>query len=108
MRKPTRQLDGEGWHRSGSERRKHRPFRRGNGGGTHGRGEWTQHGKPYRWRGTRQPTTREGKVGPVRVAERSAVPVKPGNAGGGKGPQVEGMEKGSRLAGVADGLSPRR
>ena len=36
----------------------------------HGRGEWTQHGKPWRWRGTRQPTTREGKVGPARVAEK--------------------------------------
>ena len=34
-------------------------------------GDWTQHGKPCRWRGTRQPTAREGQVGPVRVAERS-------------------------------------
>ena len=45
-------------------------FRRGIGGGTHGRGRWTQHGKPWRWRGTRQPTAREGRVGPFRVAER--------------------------------------
>ena len=49
--------------------------------------------------------TREGKVGPDRVAERPVVPVKPGNAGGGKGPQVEAMAKGSRLTGVADGLA---
>ena len=28
-------------------------------------------GSPARWRGTRQPTTREGKAGPDRVAERS-------------------------------------
>ena len=46
-------------------------FRRGSGGGTRGRGGWTQHGKPCRWRGTRQPTAREGQAGPVRVAERS-------------------------------------
>ena len=64
-------------------------FRRGSGDGTHGRGEWTQHGKPWRWRGTRQPTAREGQVGPCRVAERPVVPGKPGNAGGGKGPQFE-------------------
>ena len=52
---------------------------------------------------------------PVRARSGRSVPwrrgpqyLKPGNAGGGKGPQVEGMAKGSRLAGVADGLSPRR
>ena len=41
-------------------------FRRGSGDGTHGRGEWTQHGKPWRWRGTRQPTAREGQVAAVQ------------------------------------------
>ena len=35
------------------------------GGGMYGRGDWTQHGKPCRWRGTRQPTAREGQVGPA-------------------------------------------
>ena len=35
------------------------------GGGMDGRGDWTQHGKPCRWRGTRQPTAREGQVGPT-------------------------------------------
>ena len=45
-------------------------------------------GSPDRWRGTRQPTTREGQVGPLRVAERLALPGMPGNAGGGKEPQV--------------------
>ena len=40
-------------------------FRRGIGGGMYGRGDWTQHGKPCRWRGTRQPTAREGQVGPA-------------------------------------------
>ena len=78
------------------------------GGGTQGRGEWTQRGKPCRWRGTRQPTTREGEVGPARVAEKLVLPRRPGNAGGGKELQVEGMAKGSRLSGVAHGLVPRR
>ena len=33
-----------------------------------------------------QPDAREGQVGRAGVAERLAVPLKPGNAGGGKGP----------------------
>ena len=62
-------------------------FRRGNGGGTCGRGEWTQHGKPLPVAWHAQPPAREGQVGPFRVAERPVVPGKPGNAGGGKGPR---------------------
>jgi hypothetical protein len=38
----------------------------------------------------RQPEVREGQIGPCGVAERSVVPWKPGNAGGGKGPQFQG------------------
>ena len=33
-----------------------------------------------------QPDAREGQAGPGRESERSIVPLKPGNAGGGKGP----------------------
>ena len=33
-----------------------------------------------------QPDTREGEAGPTGVADRLAVPLKPVNAGGGKGP----------------------
>ncbi len=40
-------------------------LRRGSGGGTHGRGGRWQHGKPCRWRGTRQPEPREGQAGPA-------------------------------------------
>ena len=58
---------------------------------TRGRGEWTQHGKPSGGV-AREPTTGEGKV-----------LLKPGNAGRGKGLQVEGMAKGNRLP---NGLSP--
>ena len=53
-------------------------------------------------RANRQPA--RVRLGPSRVAERPVLPRRPGNAGGGKGPQAEGMAKGSRLTGVADGL----
>jgi len=36
-----------------------------------------------------QPATRESQAGPCGVAERLVVPQKPGNAGGGKGPQLK-------------------
>ena len=36
-----------------------------------------------------QPDAREGQAGRTGVAERLVVPVKPGNAGGGKGPQFK-------------------
>src|SRR6266436_6579036 len=35
------------------------------------------------------PPTRERQAGPCGVAERSVVPKKPGNSGGGKGPQLK-------------------
>ena len=50
-----------------------------------------------------QPDAREGQAGLPGVSERSIVPPKPGNAGGGKGPQfkvnVEAAE--SRAIGVS-------
>ncbi len=48
-----------------------------------------QHGKPQGVVGDDQPEAREGQAGPLGVAERSVVPLRPGNAGGGKGPQFE-------------------
>ena len=36
-----------------------------------------------------QPEGREGQAGRTGVAERPVVPLKPGNAGGGKGPQFK-------------------
>ena len=61
--------------------------RRGIGVGVRVHGNRTQHGKPRRV-GARdpQPDSREGQAGTVGVAEGPAVPGKPGNAGGGKGP----------------------
>ncbi len=49
----------------------------------------TQHGKPHGVVSDDQPDAREGQVGRLGVAERFAVPLKPGNAGGGKGPQFK-------------------
>jgi hypothetical protein len=46
----------------------------------------TQHGKPHGVVSDDQPDAREGQVGRLGVAERFAVPLKPGNAGGGKRP----------------------
>lgn len=52
-------------------------------------GKRTQHGKPHRVVSDDQPNAREGQIGCLGVAERFAVPLKPGNAGGGKGPQFK-------------------
>ena len=49
-------------------------------------GKRTQHGKPRRVIRDDQPDAREGQAGRTWVAERPVVPLKPGNAGGGKGP----------------------
>src|SRR5664279_2231029 len=52
-------------------------------------GERTQHGKPQGVVRDDQPDAREGQAGRPGVAERFAVPLRPGNAGGGKGPQFK-------------------
>jgi hypothetical protein len=44
-----------------------------------------------------QPDTREGQAGRPGEAERSAVPFKPGNSGGGKGPQFKTNARRSRV-----------
>src|SRR5713226_4305549 len=49
-------------------------------------GKRTQHGKPHCVIRDDQPDAREGQAGRNGVAERLVVPLKPGNAGGGKGP----------------------
>ena len=53
----------------------------------------------------RQPDPREGQAGPYGVAERSVVPGKPGNAGGGKGPWVERAQEGGREMGTGASLT---
>ena len=64
------------------------PLHRGSGGGMYTR-KRTQHGKPQCVIRDDQPDAREGQAGRTGVAERPIVPLKPGNAGGGKGPQFK-------------------
>lgn len=52
------------------------------------RGGCEQHGKPCVLVKS-QPDAREGQAGAHRVAEKAVVPMKPGNAGGGKGLQFK-------------------
>src|SRR5271166_5311596 len=52
-------------------------------------GKRAQHGKPQSVVRDDQPDAREGQAGRFGVAERLGVPLKPGNAGGGKGPQFK-------------------
>jgi hypothetical protein len=49
-----------------------------------------KHGKPQRWRRvTANRTPARDRPGRFGVTERLVVPSKPGNAGGGKGPQFK-------------------
>ena len=41
------------------------------------------------WSGTIKPDSGDGQAGRIGVAERPVVPLKPGNSGGGKGPQFK-------------------
>src|SRR4051812_17001316 len=71
-------------------------------------GDPTQHGKPQAV-GARdsQPDAREGQAGPPGVADRPAVPSKPGNAGGGKGPEFKvNVRRGLRAGRLAMSLLP--
>ena len=52
-------------------------------------GKRTQHGKPQGVVRDDQPDAREGQAGRPGVTERFVLPMKPGNAGGGKGPQFK-------------------
>jgi hypothetical protein len=65
------------------------PTCRGNGDGMQAQETRGNTGSPSGDRSPDQPTTRERQVGPYGVAERSVVLRKPGNSGGGKGPQLK-------------------
>ena len=56
-----------------------------------------QHGKPSAVGACdSQPTAREGQVGPFGVAEGLVVPLKSGNAGGGKEPWFQNADEAVR------------
>src|SRR5215467_16211902 len=63
---------------------------RGNGDGMQAKLTSSNTGSPSGDRGRDQLAPRERQAGPCGVAERSVVPVKPDNSGGGKGPQLKG------------------
>src|SRR3981189_3973362 len=52
-------------------------------------GKRTQHGRPQGVVRDDQPDAREGEAGRPGESERFIVPMKPGNAGGGTGPQFK-------------------
>src|SRR5258708_7444399 len=52
-------------------------------------GKRTQHGRPHGVVRDDQPDAREGQAGRCGETEGFVVPLKPGNAGGGKGPQFK-------------------
>jgi len=49
-----------------------------------------------------QLAARERQAGPFGVAERSVLPKKPGNVGGGKGPQLKTKERSDKEQGIGD------
>jgi hypothetical protein len=63
---------------------------RGSGDGMQVKGIRRNTGSPSGDRGMDQLAARERWAGPSGVAERLAVPMKPGNSGGGKEPQLKG------------------
>src|SRR6201994_1283021 len=64
------------------------PLPRGTGGSMYTRKAHATREAPMRDQDD-QPDAREGQAGRIGVAERPVVPMKPGNAGGGKGPQFK-------------------
>jgi hypothetical protein len=78
-------------------------FHRGNDDGMRTHGEPRQHGKPHSAEvRDLEPDAREGQAGPYGVADRLVVPMKPVNAGGGKGPEFKtDVRKSTRTRGLA-------
>src|SRR5580704_1156502 len=67
----------------------------------------TQHGRPRQVTGVCQADAREGQAGPGGESERSIVPSKPGNAGGGKGPWFKtSVESGMTAGRLVMNLEP--
>jgi hypothetical protein len=63
---------------------------RGSGDGMQAKGTIHNTGSPSGDRSMDQLAARERQAGPTGMAERLALPLKPGNASGGKGPQLKG------------------
>src|SRR5450755_3023361 len=70
-------------------------------------GKRTQHGKPHSALSDEQPDAREGRSGRCGLTERPVLPMKPGNAGGGKEPQFRTEPLKSKEADGQDSELPR-
>jgi hypothetical protein len=68
---------------------------RGIGDGMQAQGTIHNTGSPSGDRGVNQLAARERQAGPTGMTERLAVPMKLGNAGGGKEPQLKGNARSS-------------
>src|ERR1700746_1344354 len=90
MRRPTRQPFRGRLIRLGEAERSSTPSRCAGVVATAcTQGKRTQHGRPQGAVRDDRPDAREGQAGRRGDTERFVVPVKPGNAGGGKGPQFK-------------------
>ncbi len=65
------------------------PLHRGTGGGAYMKESARNTGSPGAWSGMTNRTPARDRLGAHGVAERLVVPLKPGNSGGGKGPQFK-------------------
>src|SRR5580704_15908474 len=83
------------------------PLHRGSGGSMYTRKAHATREAPMRDRDD-QPDAREGQAGRAGVAERFAVPMKPGNAGGGKGPQFKTDARRGEGPGLGNLATPKR
>src|SRR5262245_16635488 len=86
MRRPTRRPFRGRLIRLGYERKSYaQPPRRGSGDSMYTRKAYATREAPWRGRSNDELAAREGQAGRCGVAERFVVPLKPGNAGGGRG-----------------------
>jgi hypothetical protein len=82
---------------------------RGNGDGKHAKLTSSNTGSPSGDRRCDQPAPRERQAGPLEVTERPVVLMRPGNAGGGKGPQLKGNARSDEDGGIdLESINPRK
>jgi len=82
---------------------------RGNGDGKHAKLTSSNTGSPRGDRRSDQPAARESQAGPFGVTERLVVLMKPGNAGGGKEPQLKGNARSDEDGGIdVESINPRK
>ena len=118
MQVPTRRRLGEGRRGGRVRANSFRRTCRGSGDGMQAKGTKGNTGSPSGDCNRNQLATRERQAGPYGVTERPVLPGKPGNTGGGKGPQLktdarssEGREIGnepinsSKCSETADGVA---